>query len=44
MDSMTALQLVLKNSAAHGGLIRGLHQHAKVIEKHAAQLCLLAED
>ncbi|KAL0375947.1 UNVERIFIED_CONTAM: 40S ribosomal protein S12 [Sesamum calycinum] len=28
----------------HGGLARGLHEAAKVIEKHAAQLCVLAED
>lgn len=44
MDIMTALQLVLRKSRAHGGLSRGLHESAKVIEKHAGQLCVLAED
>ena len=44
MDLITALQLVLRKSLAHGGLAKGLHEGAKVIEKHAAQLCVLAED
>lgn len=44
MDLLTALQLVMKKSAAHDGLVRGLREAAKAIEKHSAHLCILAED
>lgn len=44
MSTEAALEHVVRKSLAHGGLIRGLHESAKVIEKHSAQLCLLAED
>ncbi|GFP83860.1 40S ribosomal protein s12 [Phtheirospermum japonicum] len=44
MDIMTGLQLGLRKSRAHSGLARGLYEAAKVIEKHASQLCVLAED
>ncbi|KAG7590773.1 50S ribosomal protein L30e-like [Arabidopsis suecica] len=44
MDLMTALELTLRKSCAHGGVTKGLHESAKLIEKHVAQLCVLAED
>ncbi|MCO5557065.1 hypothetical protein L7F22_010621 [Adiantum nelumboides] len=39
MDILTGLQPVLKKTLAHDGLAKGLHEAAKAIEKHAAQLC-----
>ncbi|GAA0153654.1 hypothetical protein LIER_37714 [Lithospermum erythrorhizon] len=36
--------VVLRKSLAHAGLAKGLDEGAKVIEKHTAQLCVLAED
>lgn len=44
MDIMTAVELVLRKAVDRGGLTRGLNEAAKVIDKHAAQLCVLAED
>ncbi|GMH27297.1 hypothetical protein Nepgr_029140 [Nepenthes gracilis] len=44
MDLNAALEVVLRKSRAHGGLARGLHEAAKAIEKHAAQLCVISED
>ncbi|KAK8471127.1 hypothetical protein PHAVU_003G138356, partial [Phaseolus vulgaris] len=41
MEIMTAFQLVLKKSLAFGSLTRGLHEAAKVIKKHVAQLCAI---
>ncbi|XP_010459128.1 PREDICTED: 40S ribosomal protein S12-1 [Camelina sativa] len=44
MDVNTALELTLRKARAHGGVVRGLHECAKLIEKRVAQLCVLAED
>lgn len=44
MDILTGLQMVLKKALAHDGLAKGLHESAKAVEKHAAQMCVLAED
>ena len=44
MDILTGLQLVLKKALTHDGIARGLHEATNAIEKHAAELCVLAED
>ncbi|XP_047084392.1 40S ribosomal protein S12-like [Lolium rigidum] len=41
---MAALQLVMKKSGAHDGLAKGFREAAKEIEKHDAQICVVAED
>ncbi len=44
MDVNSAVKLVLKKALAHDGLCRGLRETTRAIEKHQAQLCILAED
>lgn len=44
MDIMTAVELVLRKAADCRGLTRGLNEAARTIDKHAALLCVLAED
>ncbi|KAG0517963.1 hypothetical protein BDA96_09G134500 [Sorghum bicolor] len=41
---MGALQLIMKKSGAHDGLVKGLSEAAKAIEEHAAQLSVLVKD
>ncbi|DBA69609.1 hypothetical protein WJX79_008375 [Trebouxia sp. C0005] len=44
LDVNSAVKLVLKKALAHDGLCRGLRETTRAIEKHQAQLCILAED
>ena len=38
---MPTLQLLMMVSSAHDGLVKGLHEDAKFIEKHTAQFSVL---
>ncbi|KAK2583289.1 hypothetical protein KPH14_009293 [Odynerus spinipes] len=44
MDVNTALQEVLKNALIHDGVVHGLHEAAKALDKRQAMLCILADN
>ena len=44
LGTIEALKEVLKMAHKHDGLRRGLHECTKVLDRGAAQLCILAQD
>ncbi|XP_076269122.1 ribosomal protein S12 [Rhynchophorus ferrugineus] len=44
MDVHQALQQVLKTALIHDGVVHGLHESAKALDKRQAVLCILAEN
>ncbi|EGC36056.1 hypothetical protein DICPUDRAFT_47339 [Dictyostelium purpureum] len=43
-DPMVALQKVIKESLAISGVVKGLHEVVKSLDKRTARLCVLAEN
>lgn len=44
MDENDALQEVLKTALIHDGVVHGLHEAAKALDKRQAVLCILADN
>uniref|UniRef100_A0A8C6R479 40S ribosomal protein S12 n=1 Tax=Nannospalax galili TaxID=1026970 RepID=A0A8C6R479_NANGA len=44
MDVNTALQEVLRTTIIHDGLVHGIHEAAKALDKRQAHLCVLASN
>ncbi|KAF7488436.1 hypothetical protein SSS_07667 [Sarcoptes scabiei] len=44
LDLNSALQMVLKTSLAHDGLVKGLRQSIKALDRREASLCVLASN
>lgn len=44
MDVNEALQVVLKTALIHDGVVRGIHEATKTLDKRQAELCILAEN
>lgn len=42
MDQDVALQEVLKTALIHDGVVHGIHEAAKALDKRQAELCILA--
>jgi|LauGreDrversion4_2_1035121.scaffolds.fasta_scaffold741540_1 small subunit ribosomal protein S12e len=44
LDANTAIQAVLKKAASFNGVVRGLRESAKALERKRGKICILADD